>query len=156
MDTISVVETGHTRPATKTNGGYTPATKANGKPYAGRRSSRRHRFRNGERRAVRQALTAANLYICGAAPTVKSAAMDCGVSVNYVRAVLVLHRAGRFDQLEAALYSRTSLLITAAKSASAIAALVVAYDKASAGELATFGKTVGVGEVWDRIIIPAL
>jgi hypothetical protein len=117
--------------------------------------SPRCRFRNGQRAAVLRALTGARLYLNGEVPTLEAAAACCGSGVVYVRAAVVLVKTENSTMLMDVL-AGTVPLLAAAKQLKHIAKLVDDYRRANAAELITFGKTVGVGDVWDHVINPAL
>jgi hypothetical protein len=118
------------------------------------RSARRH-FHNGQRTAVRRALTGAKLYLNGEVPTLEAAAVSCGSNGTYITAMITVVKAESSAMLMNVLAGIVPLL-TAAKQLKQVAKLVAAYRGASANERVTFGKTIGVDAVWDNVVSPAL
>jgi len=60
---------------------------SNGTSRRRRQSPRRH-FRNGHRAAALRAITAGELYLTGAAPTITAATERCGSNRIYVKAAI--------------------------------------------------------------------
>jgi len=112
-------------------------------------------IRNRQRAAVVRAVTAARLYATGAAPTLAAAAIACGSNVAYVAAAVTLLKSEDSGLLDRALRGATPLL-AAASEARAVARLVSAYRGASPDDLATFTRTIGVANIWDKILVPVL
>jgi len=121
----------------------------------GHRHSPRRHFRNRQRAAVVRAVTAARLYATGTVPTLTAAAIACGSSVPYVAAAITVLKSEDNGLLDRALRGATPLL-AAASEAEAVARLVSAYCGASAGDLAAFTRTIGVANIWDKILVPVL
>jgi hypothetical protein len=115
----------------------------------------RHQFHNGRRAAVLRAVTAARLWLNGQAPTLAAAAACCGASLGYVWAALILIKSENAAVMSDVLAGRVPL-ITAAKQLKGAAEIVTAYRKSNAKELVTFGKIVGLTDVWDHVINPAI
>jgi hypothetical protein len=116
------------------------------------RSSRR-RFRNGERAAVKRALTAARLYASGAAPTLAAAADSCGSNVQYVRAAVVLLKSEDRYMLDLVLEGKVQLL-DAGRALTHLAQLVSAFRASSSIIHARFGAIIGTGDLFDAFISP--
>ena len=91
-----------------------------------RRRRRRQLNSRGERRAVRQALTGAKLYLAGEFPSLKAAAEAVGVSVRYVHAGVILLQAENADLL-AQVLAGEMLTLAAAKEAKPVAKAIAAY-----------------------------
>jgi hypothetical protein len=119
-----------------------------------RRSARRH-FQNGQRLAALRAITAAKGYLAGIFPTIAVAAMSCGSNRIYVDAALVLLKTEDSILLEAVLAGEKPL-VAAADEMKVVATLVSALRQATATDLATLGRIVGPGQVFDRVVVPAL
>jgi hypothetical protein len=124
-----------------------------------RRQPRRVRpyHRNGAQLAAVRAVTAARLWR-GDHVTVTSqaeAATACGASLSYVLAAAVVLDAGN-DALVADVLAGRVPLLTAARHVRKRARLLKAFRQASPADLAELGRSAGVGEVWDRVIVPSL
>jgi len=119
------------------------------------RPSYRSQFKDGERRAVRRALTAAKLYLAGVVPTLATAAESCGTSVPYVRAAIVLLQAEDPKLVSAVLHGFVQLL-PAARAMRSTARLISAYRAADSADKFAFGCAVPVGTVWDEVIVPVI
>jgi hypothetical protein len=104
---------------------------------------------------VVRAITAARLYASGAVPTLAAAAIACGSSVPYVAAGVTLLKSEDSGLLDRALRGAMPLLV-AARGARRVARLISAYRGALSDDLVTFTRTIGVANVWDEIIVPAL
>jgi hypothetical protein len=113
--------------------------------------------RDGEQLAAVRAVTAARLWR-GDHVTVSSqaeAATACGASLSYVAAAAVVLDAGN-DALVADVLAGRVQLMTVARHVKKRARLLKAFRQASPADLAEFGRSAGVGEVWDRVIVPSL
>jgi hypothetical protein len=119
-----------------------------------RRSARRH-FQSGQCLAALRAITAAKGYRTGIFSTIAVAAMSCGSNHIYVDAALVLVKAEDPALLEAVLAGEKSLL-AAANEMKVVATLVSTLRQATDTELAILGRIVGAGQVFDRVVVPAL
>lgn len=141
--------------APRYNGAPTPTSPARS-PQRKRQSPRRH-FRKGRRLAVARALTAARLYIDHVRATLADAAASCGSCVPYVQAanVLLRHERTHSALLSKALFGDVSLLAAAAQ-LKRLDTLVATYRKASATERAEFAEALGVGVVWDQMVLPVI
>jgi len=114
-------------------------------------------FRNGERRAVRRALTGARirLGLPVRASSLKSAAQQVGSTASYVEAAVWVLQAEDPALLNDVLSGRKQLLVAAAEVRQR-ANLITAYRRASLRDRAVAGPTIGVDHVWDELIAPAL
>jgi hypothetical protein len=119
-----------------------------------RRSARRH-FENGQRLAALRALTAGKLVLNGTFRSVAEAVISCGSNQHYVDAALVLLKAEDPALLETVLAGEKSLLV-AANEMKVVAILVSTLRQATDTDLATLGRIVGAGQVFDRVVVPAL
>ena len=117
----------------------------------------RSRFHNGQRQAVRRALTGARirLGLPVQASSLASAAQLVGSSKQYVEAATWLLQAEDPALLDDVLAGRKPLLAAAAE-AHRRADLIAAFRKASAHDKAISGSTLGVNNVWDEMIVPSL
>jgi|AmaraimetFIIA100_FD_contig_71_2614661_length_769_multi_2_in_0_out_0_2 hypothetical protein len=119
--------------------------------------SRGRRVRHGQQAAVVRALTAAKLYIDGAAPSFVAAAAMCGSCPQYVEAAFTLTKSGDAALLRDVVRGETPLL-AAAKRVRELVALVDAYHRAKdkPHALARFGQTIGAEILFDSVITPAI
>jgi len=131
-----------------------------------RASTRRH-SRHGCRAAAVRAFTAAGIYLDNAIPTLARAADCCGSNVPYIQAAIVLLqdqttpypeilrkavREGRVPLLEAAHAARQrqeAARVTVEK-------MAATWRGWTPAQRANFGRTVGVAELWDHSIVPAI
>jgi hypothetical protein len=122
-----------------------------------RRSARRSQFRRGERRAVRQALTAARLRLGHPikATSLAEAAEAAGSSVHYVEAAVWVLEAEDVVLLADVLAGGKPLLAAGAQ-ARHRAALITAFRKASPHDRAVSGSTIGIDAVFDTMVVPSL
>jgi hypothetical protein len=126
-----------------------------------RQPARRHQskslFRNGERVAVRRALTGARirLGLPLEASTYVAAAEQVGSTPLYVEAMRWLLKAEDPALLADALAGRVPLL-AAATEARKLGDLIAAFRKASRHDRAVSGSTLGIDEVFDDMIVPSL
>jgi hypothetical protein len=75
--------------------------------------------------------------------------------VPYVAAAVTLLKSEDSGLLDRTLRGATPLL-AAASEAGAVARLVSAYRGVSPDDLATFTRTIGVANIWDKILVPVL
>jgi hypothetical protein len=129
--------------------------KSNGHNGKKKRRAYRPHMHGGVRSAVLRALTAAELYREERFPTVAAAAQGCGSNSEYVVAALTILDAGDREVHDEIVSGRASLL-TAARKLRALALLLRAYRATDAADLPAFGKTVGVANLFDHAIAPAL
>jgi hypothetical protein len=131
-----------------------------------RKSARRH-FRNGWRAAAARAFTTAELYLNGRIPTLATAAARCGSNVPYLQAAIILIRdeTATDPQMirESVLVGHTPLLAAAHQARRrqkaghfTVEELAASWRRWSPGERATFGRSVGVAEIWDHAIEPVI
>jgi hypothetical protein len=146
----------------------------------GTNKSSRRRFRGRICKAPLKAVTAAKLYLSGGGLTVVEAANCCGSSSTYVVAAITILNSENEALLDDVLYGRISLL-AAAKIAAPLAALMVAFRKATPQALTFFsattgftddlsglalrsvpdqraeaGRALGAATVWDEMIVPVI
>jgi len=107
-----------------------------------RRRRRRQLNSRGERRAVRQALTGAKLYLAGEFPSLKAAAEAVGVSVRYVHAGVILLQAENADLLAQVLAGEL-LMLAAAKEAKPVAKAIAAYKAMTEADKKAFEAATG-------------
>jgi hypothetical protein len=89
------------------------------------------------------------------APSLKTAAQQVGSTAPYVEAAVWILQTEDSALLDDVLSGRKSLLAAAAE-ARRRADLVAAYRRASLQDKAVAGPTIGVNNVWDEMIAPAL
>jgi hypothetical protein len=118
------------------------------------RSSRRH-FKSGTRCAVRRAITAAELYLADAVPTLHEAAEACGSTASYAAAAAIILEA-EDDRLKAAILDGRVNLLAAAKAMRPLADLLAAYRATDSSDRLGFTRAVGTAAIWDELIMPAL
>ena len=123
-------------------------------PHRSYRSPRRH-FRNGTRAAATRAVTAAELLADGKLPSARVAAVACGTCPQYVGAARVLLQSESHELLARVLSGQVPLL-AAARRVKTLSALVEAYRKADPATRIEFGRQIGVADLWDGSIVPAL
>jgi len=121
-----------------------------------RQSTRRH-LHHGKRAAVVRALTAARLYLGKpvTAPTLNSAAEQCGSNAAYTKAMVTVIKAEDPALLAEVLGGHTSLLKAAAK-ARKRAALIDALRHAGSEDRAAAGRVLGAAAIFDTLVTPAL
>lgn len=119
-----------------------------------RRPRHRPQFRDGQRVAVRHALTAAKIFLHKIEPTVKAAARACGSNVPYVRAALVLLEVGNPVLMTRVLVGQANLL-EAARDAQHLAGLVKAYRTAAPADHIEFARLIGPDALFDGAVAPA-
>jgi len=134
-------------------------------PRRQRASARRH-FRLGQRAAAARAFAGAERYLNRTAPTLAAAAMHCGSNVPYVQAAIVLiqDKTALHPEIvrKAVLEGRAPLLAAAREvrrrkaERVAVEEVVASWRCWTPGQRAQFGRSVGVAEVWDDAIVPAL
>jgi hypothetical protein len=117
---------------------------------AKKRRPHRRQMQDGVRSAA-----AAQLYKQGTFPTIAKAAQACGSTGHYVRAAKVILDAENTQVQHDVLAGRLPLLV-AARQLHGLADLVKAYRAISSADLPMFGKTVGVADLFDHAIAPAL
>jgi hypothetical protein len=83
------------------------------------------------------------------------AAASCGVSVAYVRAMLVLIASENMALIDHVVAGRVSVTV-AVNMMKPVAKLMTAFKAANPDALATFVKTIGPAVAFDTIIAPAL
>src|SRR5262245_1705410 len=131
-----------------------------------RASARRH-FRHGCRAAAARAFTAAGIYLDGTIPTLAQAADCCGSNVPYIQAAIILIQDKTTPHLEnlrkAILEGRTPLLAAAHEARQRQKAARVTVEEMVAswrcwtpGQRASFGRAIGVAEIWDDAIAPVV
>jgi hypothetical protein len=136
--------------------GRTMAVKPNGyKNKTKKRRPYRPRIRSGIRGAALRAFTGASLYKEGRFPTIAAAAQACGSNRPYIVAALIILDTENGEVQEEVLTGRVPLL-AAARQLRRLAALVRSYRAAATSDLPMFGKIVGVADLFDRAIAPAL
>jgi len=103
---------------------------------------RRHRpqVRNGQRLAALRALHAARSYLENPDWDLGMAAASCGVSVAYVRAMLVLIASENMALIDHVVADQVSVTV-AANTMKPVAKLMTAFKAANPDALATFVKT---------------
>jgi hypothetical protein len=122
---------------------------------AKKRRPHRRQMQDGVRTAALRAFTAAQLYKEGTFPAIAKAAQACGSTGHYVRAAKVILDAENTEVQHDVLAGRLPLLV-AASQLRRLADLVKAYRAISSADLPRFGKTVGVADLFDHAIAPAL
>jgi hypothetical protein len=134
-----------------------PSTSVEQSGNGGKRRHVRSQIRNGQRRAVLQAVTAARAYLAKLpwAPTIAIAARGCGSTPAYVAAAIVILRSNDDHALWLVLRGSWSLLETAARLRPRVK-LLDAFNRASASDRAFLGQAAGVSTIWDAVIMPAL
>jgi hypothetical protein len=120
-----------------------------------KRRAYRPQVRDGVRGAALRAFTAPQLCKEGRFPTVAAAAMGCGSTRPYVTAAKVILDTENIQVRDEVLMGRLPLLVAAAQ-LRGLAALVRAYRAIARSDLPMFGKTVGVADLFDYAIAPAL
>jgi len=145
-----------------------------------RRRRRRQFNHDGERRAVRQALTGAKLYLAGEFTSLKAAAEAVGASVDYVRAAVALLQAENVSLLQDVLAGHVPPA-AAAKMVTQLAAAIVAYNAMTATDKKAFefvtgatadltdhlvhaipsqraaaARALGADVVWDEMVMPLI
>jgi hypothetical protein len=139
-----------------------------------RRQSPRRHFRNGHRAAVMRPTTGARLYLDGRASSLTAAAEACGSCVQYVQAAITLLKADDPTLLQMAIAGWISLTEAANQERlrrkaepitvdEAVAPVGVTVDEAVASwrtwtleQRAQFGRSAGVGDLWDHAISPVI
>jgi hypothetical protein len=118
---------------------------------------RKSQFRNGERRAVKRALTGARirLGLPIEASSLTSAAQQVGSTASYVEAAIRVLQAEDPVLLDDVLAGRQHLPAAAGKIRRR-AELIAAYRRATLVDRAALGSTVGVDHVFDETIVPSL
>jgi hypothetical protein len=112
-------------------------------------------MQDGVRVAVLRAFTAARLFRRREFTSQAEAARACGSTVAYVAAATIILDAENSQIQHDVLEGRLPLLV-AAEQLRRLADLVKAYRAASASDLPMFGKTVGIADLFDHAIVPAL
>jgi hypothetical protein len=131
-----------------------------------RASARRH-FRQGCRAAATRAFTAAELYLGGKVATLAAAAMHCGSNVQYIQAAIVVRQdetASSPQKIQQSILEGHVPLLAAARKARrrqeaarvTVEKMVATYRGWTPAQRANFGRTVGVAELWDDSIVPAI
>jgi hypothetical protein len=118
---------------------------------------RKSQFRHGQRAAVMRAITGASILLGlpVRASSQARAAELVGSNIRYVEAAVWVLQAEHPALLADVLAGRKSLLEVAAK-VRGRANLIKAYRRATLGDPAAFGSTVGADRVFDETIVPAL
>ena len=116
-----------------------------------------HYGRTPKRSFVTQAFTAACLLRDGllGVNTATQAAIACGVAPSYVSAATIILNS-RDEALAVDVLTGRVPLLQAAGQVQNCAALVAAFKNATPADRAAFGRTVGVSELFDSAIAPAI
>jgi len=127
------------------------------RPVRQPRRKPKSQFRNGERRAVKRALTGAGIRLGQPvqASSLVNAAQHVGSTAPYVEADVWVLQAEDPALLDDVLSGREPLVSAAAK-VRRRANLIVAYRKANSEDRAAAGPTIGVDNVFDEMIVPSL
>jgi hypothetical protein len=132
-----------------------PVRNGNGGNGHHRHHAREH-MRGGRRCAVMRSITAAELYLApGNAFDLAECALRCGTGVRYVRAAIALLKHGDAGLLNAVIHGQVGILV-AAKPIKAEMRLVAAFQAAPPRARAAAGARIGVGLVWDGMVVPAI
>jgi hypothetical protein len=132
-----------------------------------RRASARRYIRHGCRAAAARAFTAAKGYLDGTFSTLAQAADCCGSNVLYVQAALVLlqDKTAPDPQMVRELVLEGHMpLLAAARAARrrqegagvTVERMAAAYRCWTPAQRAAFGRVVGVSELWESAIMPAI
>jgi hypothetical protein len=126
------------------------------KPNGGNGNGRhRHpRFRNGCRLAALRAFSGAQL-VLNRDVSPADAADWVGSNPAYIRAMVALIRNEDESLINSVLAGELQVL-TAAAQVKGLAQLLKAYAMATAETKAAFGRAVGIDDVFDRVVAPAL
>lgn len=122
------------------------------------KSTLHHRHGRAPKRSlVTQAFTAACLLRDRAyeIDTTTNAAICCGVAPSYIAAATILLNSGD-EPLAADVLAGRVPLLRAAERVQSCAALVAAFKAATPDDRAAFDRTVGVAEIFDGVIAPAI
>jgi hypothetical protein len=119
------------------------------------RHRRRRQMVDGQRAAVLRALTAARLSERSECKSHAQAARACGSNPKYVAAAQILLKAENTALLERVVAGEVGLL-EAADACRRVSALVQAYRNAMPNDVVAFTRTIGVGNLFDEAIVPAL
>jgi len=125
--------------------------------WPARQSTANPRFRHRQSRPVLRAMTGASILLGLPIKTSsqKSAAELVGSNCRYVEAAVCVLRA-EAPQLLADVYAGREPLLSAAAKVRRRANLIIAYREASSEDRAAAGAIIGVDNVFDEMIAPAL
>ena len=125
-------------------------------PHRQRASARRH-FHDGCRAAAARAFTAAEIYLDKKVPSLAAAAMHCGSNVQYVRAAIVLiqNATAPPQQMRQWVLEGRMPLLAAAHAARQLASWRCEMRQRMRWR-ASFNRAVGVTEIWNDAIVPAV
>jgi len=135
-----------------------------GTPRRRQRASARRHFRHGWCTAAARAFTGAELYLNKTALSLAEAAVRCGSNVHYVRAAIALIKDEPDSRSRALVLTGHVPMLAAANQVRrrqkaepvTVEDMVATWRSWTPGQRAKFGRSVGVGEVWDHAIVPVI